>query len=787
MSLSKYNQYALYASTGASTGVHYAGYVKQIQKVNSFSYTDESSDQFLYEIGSKSPLGFDKPTPNRNSINFSHYISTVENLRYLGIVNDSQGLIMQPLVSGNPRRNYFLLEGTGREDIGLNSLSDAKTVYEFTDGIIKSFSMRAEVGSIPTIDISVECLDKKKRPYYISEQLSNPSVIEGRDATKYTLPSPSQSETLAITRPQDIKISYSTNPLYGLASGARIQSFDFEAGIEYVNSVGFGEKYPTETKATLPINYNLSINAYKNENVNYDLDRLNDIGRSLSIQLDNCGGSGLMFSFKDLKIASVNEALSTDGSVSVIKYQFLGQISDYGTSNTNTGVFAGGVGMSLLAQQYTNPSAMYSLRRLNSDYEGPLLRLVRESDVQQRDFYYEGIESDEIERWALSENRILFSENLLSSYYAKVRGTATATAVLSPVGDQGVRKFAENTESGAHHIYADFASTNNESVVVSAFVKPEERTKVSLSVLRRDNIYAGATFDLSGRTLLSVQSGYSGWIERLPNDWNKLYLSGTVGSGVTTSRFHLFLDNLSSQSYVGISGHGVYLWGVQVASSNRHYTSTVGTAMTPSQSVLVTTWYDQSNNGNHAIQTGLGSMPVIASGTNIVLNNGRKTIRFNGGQTLNCQSRILDVNQNDTSAFYVSSRNYGNPSYMVTEARVQSPYASAIILGGVSLANFIAWRNGTTVGGGLAASSQALSSYRQSGSTFVAYYGGNIIVTQNTTNNTDSTTLPTIIGGDGVGTPSYIGDIQELITYKRDLGSQAMSTINSSIKNFYLI
>ena len=71
--------------------------------------------------------------------------------------------------------------------------------------------------------------------------------------------------------------------------------------------------------------------------------------------------------------------------------------------------------------------------------------------------------------------------------------------------------------------------------------------------------------------------------------------------------------------------------------------------------VFVETWYDQSGNNNHAEQPSSGNRPKIVSNGNLITENGKPVIEFNGSTSR--MSTLNNVQSNrDTSVIWVGTR-----------------------------------------------------------------------------------------------------------------------------------
>ena len=64
------------------------------------------------------------------------------------------------------------------------------------------------------------------------------------------------------------------------------------------------------------------------------------------------------------------------------------------------------------------------------------------------------------------------------------------------------------------------------------------------------------------------------------------------------------------------------------------------TSSTSTENAYVSTWYDQSGNGNHATQTTASYQPLIVSSGSLITENGKPAVKFNGTST-NLKSGIF--------------------------------------------------------------------------------------------------------------------------------------------------
>lgn len=164
-------------------------------------------------------------------------------------------------------------------------------------------------------------------------------------------------------------------------------------------------------------------------------------------------------------------------------------------------------------------------------------------------------------------NLLLLTNSLTGTEWLKNRVAVAADATVDPTGGSGAFFLSEDTQTGAHHVSnstSRLASvTDDQTITLSAFVKPGTREVVALSLFRRDGTFCNARFDLTAKSLVSVSSGYTATIEEVENGWLRISLTGSVLAGVNSPRHHLFLDNGTTTAYTGDGVSGLYVYGPQ--------------------------------------------------------------------------------------------------------------------------------------------------------------------------------------------------------------------------------
>jgi len=193
----------------------------------------------------------------------------------------------------------------------------------------------------------------------------------------------------------------------------------------------------------------------------------------------------------------------------------------------------------------------------------------------------------------------------------------------------------------------------------------------------------------------------------------------------------------------------------------------------------VQTWYDQSGNGNNAINGNTGSQPQIWDGSGVVTQNGKPTISAYGGGTV----RSLQ----DT----VSSDILHDNNEFTQIAVFESPSNGHVFLNNLS-ATFPHWRvrsggatnstaaTPTSLTGGNNAFVQTVGFLSRSGNTVESYENNTLAI-----NGTDTANITTFSAKIGIGRLRYGGNVQEVIIWPTAQTDRA--DIQDNINTFYNI
>lgn len=191
----------------------------------------------------------------------------------------------------------------------------------------------------------------------------------------------------------------------------------------------------------------------------------------------------------------------------------------------------------------------------------------------------------------------------------------------------------------------------------------------------------------------------------------------------------------------------------------------------------VTTWYDQSGNGNDATQSTASNQPQIVSSGSTITFNGKSGVDFGAGDLLTC---TLSTAITQPSTYYTvfenaqaagTQRHYveiSDPNYVIGKSVLDKPfqYAGTFLYGATTL----------TTG----------AQYLQSGlfntSSSILRLNG----AQDASGNNGALTSATAMSIGGNGANPIIGIIQEYIAYNTDESSE-FSNVESKINTYYNI
>ena len=196
---------------------------------------------------------------------------------------------------------------------------------------------------------------------------------------------------------------------------------------------------------------------------------------------------------------------------------------------------------------------------------------------------------------------------------------------------------------------------------------------------------------------------------------------------------------------------------------------------------FVTTWYDQSGNGNNATQTTASSQPKIVSSGSTILENGKAATQFDGSNdVLRYQGDLVT----DSVSSIFTSLNVGSfGGFNTFIDRYQSPDDGTASIRSRSTANTLEINSVTTTNASYQNSQLLISAFQSSGSS-AAYIDGASVGTASSSANYDGISIgATRIRGSVLHTSPKM---QEVILYNSNQSSNRTG-IETNINDFYSI
>ena len=189
---------------------------------------------------------------------------------------------------------------------------------------------------------------------------------------------------------------------------------------------------------------------------------------------------------------------------------------------------------------------------------------------------------------------------------------------------------------------------------------------------------------------------------------------------------------------------------------------------------FVTTWYDQSGNGNDAEQTTAASQPQIVSSGSVITENGKSAVEFDGSDD-SLQATNPSVSYQSFGCFGVQSVNSGTAFALNSNPRFYFPISRTTFIA-MSYDNIDFAPLNSSFGTQFLLSSSA-------DATNCEVYDNDVLVKNDASISATSDRM--IIGYNG-GTSYFGGKSQEVILYATNQLSN-VSGINTNINDFYSI
>jgi hypothetical protein len=375
-----YQSEGLYVSNVASSGS--AESHEQLNRIQSANYSFTINRQDVNQFGDLARIDSLVLEPPTVSLDFSYYLTDGFNERALGFfvehsgvkansqrfanadTNTSGNFASGHLVSSSGS-NFFIVTSPDGQDLNKDpgvALDGNDTVIGVGNCYISDYGIELAVGSLPTVNVTVEGANMNSAPYYAGG-FASPAVDQA-DGSKYvtttiTLPDPTENGGIAskngpITalRPGDVTLDLSNVDGESLVKldgtdGAHIQSASISLPLSRTPIDRLGSRFPFAREVDFPVTATMSISAIVATAQSANLaDLLNSgVQKATILVKDHSTPStdAIEFTMKGLKIDSQSFS-SSIGSNKTVDLTFSTQIG--GPNDTANGVFMSGAGFS---------------------------------------------------------------------------------------------------------------------------------------------------------------------------------------------------------------------------------------------------------------------------------------------------------------------------------------------------------------------------------------------------------------------------------------------------------
>lgn len=252
---------------------------------------------------------------------------------------------------------------------------------------------------------------------------------------------------------------------------------------------------------------------------------------------------------------------------------------------------------------YPNATVAYSLRKLRELYTGSAIRVRRNVDSLEQDFGFDS--SGNLDTAGIlnffGNNLLLQSENF-NTTWGKANTSVSTGSIVGPNGVDMADKLQESIPGTATHTLTQTSGTvtNGKDYFFSIYLKAGERNVIDfvsgitgVSLFTRLNLTTG----------IIVSNGFTNTptLTDVGDGWWKFELVITSGVSSIPTGFQIRLTNGTTQTYAGTVGFGCYIWGAQISGYEGSPVPYFKTTTIVASNAFVTTYYDQSGNGNNLI------------------------------------------------------------------------------------------------------------------------------------------------------------------------------------------
>ena len=263
---------------------------------------------------------------------------------------------------------------------------------------------------------------------------------------------------------------------------------------------------------------------------------------------------------------------------------------------------------------FAGVTAYYSLRRFTTGEDNNAIRVRRSSDDTEQDIGFDAngdLDTTALLAFVGGQNLLLQSNQFDTTWVLQDVSVTSGQSGYDGSSDAWLLSVAGGTSGQRIEQLMTVSGTQTFSIYAKADTLNWVRLRGS------SNTY----FDLSNGTI-GTDGHISSSIEGLGNGW---YRCSIVTD--TSSLVRIYLAN--SDGNVTQSSGSIYIQDAQLEEGSSATTYNPTTTSIAGDGA-VTTWYDQSGNGNNATNSTESEQPLVVSGGTLVEENGKAAIDFDG-------------------------------------------------------------------------------------------------------------------------------------------------------------
>lgn len=265
----------------ANSGQNSTSLVRQLFRVQNINDSYNVGNlQPVSQLGELAPIDYvsiDAPTAQ---LSFSYLLANMINEKSMGFSLSSGsnlvGALSGILNKNEDDKNYFVLIRKEGDDVNNNTagFTSVEYVKGIGNGFITNYTVQASVGSLPTVDVSVEGSNLKIDGANVVADIPALHPTLGTPITSVTYQIPqgytnisgygtnANNLSISAVRPGDISLSLgSYNELGPLSSDLKLQSFNLQIPLNRAPINQLGSKFAYARELQFPLTATLSVTA----------------------------------------------------------------------------------------------------------------------------------------------------------------------------------------------------------------------------------------------------------------------------------------------------------------------------------------------------------------------------------------------------------------------------------------------------------------------------------------------------------------------------------------------